>query len=68
MDSIIFEDPSKPRIRSKQHARAAPVSFFTSLGRECIQEVKPQAVTSVPKLKLHEHSHTSDKDRSNKPE
>ncbi|KAJ9637122.1 uncharacterized protein PV06_11747 [Exophiala oligosperma] len=64
MDSIIFEDPSKPRIRSKQHARAVPASFVTSLGQECIQEVEPQAVTPVPNTGLHEHSHTCDEGRS----
>ncbi|KAK6363852.1 hypothetical protein LTS17_012758 [Exophiala oligosperma] len=63
MDSIIFEDPSKPRIRSKEHARAAPASFATSSGRECIQEVEPQAVTPASKVRLHERSHTSDEGR-----
>ncbi|KAJ9611799.1 hypothetical protein H2204_015185 [Knufia peltigerae] len=64
MDSIIFEDPSKPRVRSKQHARAAPANFVTSSRRECIQEVEPQAVMPVPKIRLHEHSHTSDEGSS----
>ncbi|KAK6364014.1 hypothetical protein LTS17_012601 [Exophiala oligosperma] len=63
MDSIIFEDPSKPRIRSKQHARAVPASFVTSSGRECIREVEPQDVTLAPKVRLLEHSHTSDEGR-----
>ncbi|KIV81249.1 hypothetical protein PV11_03449 [Exophiala sideris] len=59
MDNIIFEDPSKARIRSKQHVRAVPASFVTSSGRECTHEIEPQAVASVPEIRLQEHSHTS---------
>ncbi|KIW13793.1 hypothetical protein PV08_08985 [Exophiala spinifera] len=59
MDSIIFEDPSKPRLRQKPQVRAALVSSSTSLGRACTPEVEPRVVKPVPGIQLQEHSHTS---------
>ncbi|KIW10047.1 hypothetical protein PV08_11823 [Exophiala spinifera] len=60
MDSIIFEDPSKPRLRQKPQVRAAPVSSSTSLRRARTPEVEPRVVTPVPGIhQLQEHSHSS---------
>lgn len=67
MDNIIFEDPSKPPIRPKQHARAVPTKVVRSSGGKCIQEVEPHAMTPLPEIRLTDHLHTNNEGHSGKP-
>ncbi|KAK4934608.1 hypothetical protein LTR10_024175 [Elasticomyces elasticus] len=59
MDNVIFEDPSKPRVRPERLVRAAPASSEATSIRECPHEVQPQAVTPVSDIRPQEHSHTT---------
>jgi len=59
MDNVIFEDPSRPRVRPQRLVRAAPASSGASSIRECPHEVQPQAVTQVSDIRPREHSHTT---------
>ncbi len=72
MDNVIFEDPSKPRVRPQRHVQAAPASseasYEASSIRECPHEVQPQAVTPVSDIRPQEHSHTTSVGHSGKSE
>ncbi|KAK6384338.1 hypothetical protein LTS17_001901 [Exophiala oligosperma] len=59
MDNVIFEDPSKPRIRSNRHVAAAPTGLTAFSSRGGTHEIEPQAVTTVYESRPQEHSHTS---------
>ncbi len=68
MDNVIFEDPSRPRVRPQRLVRAAPASSGASSIRECPHEVQPQAVTQVSDIRPREHSHTTSVGHSGKSE
>lgn len=55
MDNVIFEDPSKPRVRPQRHVHVEPASSGvcqSSSIRECINEVQPPDVAPISNIRL----------------
>lgn len=68
MENVIFEDPSKFRVRPKRHVYVEPASSGVSSIRECTNEGEPPALAPISDMALQGHSHTTSVDRPSKPE